>query len=229
MRQGLRNPKRARFPALSDIVAPTGLQRASKCAAVVLAAAVYVSGAVGKGASLSDPVMRLTTAAGNIDVELAISQAPVTVCNFIRNAEKGAYDGGAFFRTVHRDDDVRSDAPIDVVQAQAADSAQSYPPIELERTSRTGLSHGAGTVSMARDAPDTATSSFFIVVTSSKALDFGGGRHPDGQGFAAFGKVIEGMDVVRAIHDSRSTREMIAKPVEIRAARIIRGDTASCR
>jgi peptidyl-prolyl cis-trans isomerase A (cyclophilin A) len=68
---------------------------------------------------------------------------------------------------------------------------------------------------MARDGPDTATSEFFICVGDQKELDFGGRRNPDGQGFAAFGKVIDGMDVVRRIHDAPEASQRLTPPVAI--------------
>jgi peptidyl-prolyl cis-trans isomerase A (cyclophilin A) len=74
--------------------------------------------------------------------------------------------------------------------------------VPLERTSATGLKHVDGVVSMARNGPDTATGSFSIVVGDQPEMDFGGKRNPDGQGFAVYGRVVKGMDVVHAIHAS---------------------------
>jgi peptidyl-prolyl cis-trans isomerase A (cyclophilin A) len=109
-----------------------------------------------------------------------------------------------------------------VIQAEAAAGreAESYPPIALERTRDTGLRHRDGTLSMARDGLDTAQSSFSICVGEQPELDFGGKRNPDGQGFAAFGHVIDGMDVVRRIHDLPSNGQRLAPPVRI--LRIVR-------
>jgi peptidyl-prolyl cis-trans isomerase A (cyclophilin A) len=93
---------------------------------------------------------------------------------------------------------------IQVIQFQM-DSARRrdrFPPIPLERTSVTGVKHADGTISMARTGPDTATASFSIVIGDQPQMDFGGRRNPDGQGFAAFGRVVRGMDVVRAIQAS---------------------------
>jgi peptidyl-prolyl cis-trans isomerase A (cyclophilin A) len=104
---------------------------------------------------------------------------------------------------------------IDVIQGGADDKRPGYAPIALERTSVTGVRHVQGAISMARDGPDTATSEFFICVGDQRELDFGGRRNPDGQGFAAFGKVIGGMDVVRRIHDAPEASQRLTPPVAI--------------
>ena len=81
---------------------------------------------------------------------------------------------------------------------------------------------------MARDGPDTATSDFFICVTDQPSLDFGGQRNPDGQGFAAFGRVLKGMNVVRRIQLSRAHGQRLAPPVRIVSIRrLVRPVTAS--
>ena len=85
----------------------------------------------------------------------------------------------------------------------------------------TGLRHLDGTLSMARDGPDTATGDFFICIGDQPELDFGGRRHPDGQGFAAFGRVVRGMDVVRAIQAAPADAQHLTPPVRILSARIL--------
>jgi peptidyl-prolyl cis-trans isomerase A (cyclophilin A) len=93
------------------------------------------------------------------------------------------------------------------------------PPIAHETTQQTGLRHLDGTVSMARAQPGTATAEFFVCIGAQPALDFGGGRNPDGQGFAAFGRVVEGMDVVRALHARGEADQYLARPIAIRSVR----------
>jgi peptidyl-prolyl cis-trans isomerase A (cyclophilin A) len=88
-------------------------------------------------------------------------------------------------------------------------------PIPLERTSLTKLSHKDGTLSMARSDPDSGTTEFFICIGDQPSLDFGGQRNPDGQGFAAFGKVIQGMDVVRKIQAKPANGQALNPPVRI--------------
>jgi peptidyl-prolyl cis-trans isomerase A (cyclophilin A) len=90
-----------------------------------------------------------------------------------------------------------------------------FPPIKLERTRDTGLAHKDGTISMARDGPDTATSDFFVCIGDQPELDFGGKRNPDGQGFAAFGKVVKGMEVVKKIQAAPAEEQALKPPVKI--------------
>jgi peptidyl-prolyl cis-trans isomerase A (cyclophilin A) len=85
----------------------------------------------------------------------------------------------------------------------------------LERSSETGLSHVDGTLSMARNGPDTARGDFSIMVGDQPELDFGGRRNPDGQGFAAFGRVIEGMDVVRRMNAAPADGQQLTPPIPI--------------
>lgn len=173
----------------------------------------------------------METAAGRIVIEVDADRAPLSSCNFLNYAHDGAYDGGSFFRTVRRDRPNGNPNPIDVIQAQTPKGSDDpgNGPVALERTRDTGLTHVAGAVSMARDGPDTATSSFFIVIEDTPSLDFGGARNPDGQGFAVFGRVVEGMDVARRIQMMRADRkEQIQPPVLIRSARLEGPMLAQC-
>ncbi len=165
--------------------------------------------------------MTIETDAGRMVVELELERAPLSVCNFLAYVTDGDYAGGSFFRTVVSATNDNPN-PIDVIQAATPRGSDDdlRPPIPLERTRDTGLSHLAGTISMARDGPDTATSSFFIVTQHTPSLDFGGGRNPDGQGFAAFGRVVEGLDVARRIQMSPADGERLTPPVAIRSIRI---------
>jgi len=163
------------------------------------------------------------TEKGTIDVEVDGVRAPTTAANFLKYVDAGFYDGGTVNRSVRRDNTVRHDVEIHVIQFQidAAREREAFPPISLERTSVTGLKHADGTLSMARNGPDTATGSFSIVIGDQPSMDFGGRRNPDGQGFAAFGRVVRGMDVVRAIHASPTGQagpygtESLAPPITI--------------
>jgi peptidyl-prolyl cis-trans isomerase A (cyclophilin A) len=149
-------------------------------------------------------VVVLVTEKGSITIEVDTVRAPVTSANFLKYVEAGLYDGGVFHRTVRPDTETRPDVPIQVIQARMnmERRRERLPPIPLERTSVTGLKHLDGTVSMARTTADTATNEFFICIGDQPLLDFGGKRNDDGQGFAAFGRVIAGMEVVKAIHAS---------------------------
>jgi peptidyl-prolyl cis-trans isomerase A (cyclophilin A) len=167
----------------------------------------------------------LETDLGAIEIEVDLARAPVTAANFLRYVAGGFYDGGGFHRTVRRDNQPDKAVKIDVVQAgaDAGREAEAFPPIPLERTSVTGLGHRDGSVSMARDGPDSATSDFFICIGDQPALDFGGARNPDGQGFAAFGRVVRGMAVVHAIHGKSAAGQAIRPPVRILRARRLPG------
>jgi peptidyl-prolyl cis-trans isomerase A (cyclophilin A) len=146
-------------------------------------------------------VVVLETEKGSIAIEVDTVRAPVTSANFLKYVDAGLYDDGVFHRTVRPDTETRSDVPIQVIQARmnVERRAERLPPIPLERTNVTGLKHLDGTVSMARTTADTATNEFFICIGDQPLLDFGGKRNDDGQGFAAFGRVVVGMDVVKAI------------------------------
>ena len=112
---------------------------------------------------------------------------------------------------------------IEVIQAGINPSRRgdAFPAIPLERTSVSGILHRDGTISMARSGPDTAVSDFFICIGDQPSLDLGGARNPDGQGFAAFGRVVAGRDVVRAIHKAPAGGERLSPPVVIsRASRV---------
>jgi len=170
------------------------------------------------------------TERGDIALTLDAAHAPISTCNFLRYVEAGRYADGTFFRTVVAATNANP-YPIDVIQAQttAGSDDPGLGAITLERTRDTGLSHVAGTISMARDGPDTATSSFFIVTQDTPALDFGGGRNPDGQGFAAFGHVTSGLDLVRAIQALPAVDEAIAEPVKITSVELLGPAPAACR
>jgi peptidyl-prolyl cis-trans isomerase A (cyclophilin A) len=147
------------------------------------------------------------TELGDIVVEVDQQRAPATAANFLRYVDAGHYDGGTWHRTVKMDNQPESPVKIEVIQAgvNPAFAKSGFPPIALERTSVTGLAHKDGVISMARGTPDSATSGWFICINDQPSLDFGGARNPDGQGFAAFGRVIKGMDVVRKIQSAPSS------------------------
>ena len=141
----------------------------------------------------------------------------MTVANFLRYVDSGHYEGGTFFRTVTLQNQPQNDVKIEVVQAgpHPWKNYAPFEPIELERTGDTGIRHIDGAISMARAEPNSATNSFFICVGDQPELDFGGRRNPDGQGFAAFGRVIDGMDVVRAIHSSTAHGQALVPQIDI--------------
>ncbi|MBX9581365.1 MAG: peptidylprolyl isomerase [Gemmataceae bacterium] len=163
----------------------------------------------------------LRTDRGDIELELDPAKAPKTVANFLRYVDAGRYDGGRFHRAVTPANQPDNKVKIEVIQAGVNPDQvkDEFPPIKLERTKDTGLAHKDGAVSMARDGPDTATGDFFVCVGDQPELDFGGKRNPDGQGFAAFGKVVKGMDVVKKIQAAPADGQTLNPPVGIKSAR----------
>jgi peptidyl-prolyl cis-trans isomerase A (cyclophilin A) len=166
-----------------------------------------------------NPLVLITTPLGDITVEILHDRSPITSENFLRYVDDGLLDGTSFFRTVTTENQPGSDVKIEVIQGGTTPKDAAYPsthpPIEHETTETTGLSHTDGAVSMARMAPGTATSSFFICIGDQPELDYGGKRNPDRQGFAAFGRVRAGMDVVREIHKQPHEGQRLEPPIEI--------------
>ena len=160
------------------------------------------------------PRARARPSSATSSLEVDAKRAPNTAANFLRYLDAGHYDGGTFHRTVKMDNQPDSPVKIEVIQAGVnPDRAKDgFPPIPLERTSVTGLRHTDGAVSMARGQADSATSGWFICINDQPSLDFGGARNPDGQGFAAFGRVVQGMDVVRAIQRAPNTEAQVLTP-----------------
>ena len=148
--------------------------------------------------------VRMVTDLGLIVLQLRPDQAPITAGNFLRYLDRGLWNGSTFYRTVGPKND-HNPVGISVIQGGLDKDDAPLGPIAHETTAQTGLTHEDGAISMARDAPGTAGADFFICLGANPALDYGGKRNPDGQGFAVFGKVVAGMDVVRTIHD-RATR-----------------------
>ena len=166
------------------------------------------------------------TSKGDIIIELYNQIAPITVDNFLRHLDGGHYDGSSFYRTVTHQNDNGSPM-IEVIQGGLGDIDKPFPAISHESTNITKLKHEDGTISMSRGEVNSATSDFFICIGSQQGLDFGGERNNDGQGFAAFGKVIEGMDIVRDINGMPSNKktdneyvkgQMINNPIIIEKA-----------
>jgi peptidyl-prolyl cis-trans isomerase A (cyclophilin A) len=182
----------------------------------VLWASVVQSISTGLAEAQAFPRVIIQTDLGDIEVEIDTIHAPLTAANFLRYVDLGFYRFGRFHRTVRADNQRDSKVKIAVVQA-GLDSlrVKDFPPIKLERTSVTKLRHKDGTISMARDGPDTATSDFFICVGDQPALDHGGKRNPDGQGFAAFGRVMLGTDVVRKINEAPAEGQTLEPAVRI--------------
>jgi peptidyl-prolyl cis-trans isomerase A (cyclophilin A) len=167
----------------------------------------------------------LATAEGPIVLELEKERAPVTTANFLRYVDQKRFDGAVFYRAMK----LSPDGSYGLIQGGTRnDRKTTLPPIAHEPTSKTGLSHVDGAVSMARGAPGSATGDFFISIGALTSLDADPSKPGDNQGFAVFGRVVEGMDVVRKIMAAPTSPtegqgvmkgQMIAAPVKIATAR----------
>jgi peptidyl-prolyl cis-trans isomerase A (cyclophilin A) len=135
----------------------------------------------------------LRTSEGDITVALEVERAPVTAANFLHYVDTHRLDGTEFYRAMHTGPDAG------LIQGGVRDGARLFPPIAHEPTSRTGLSHTDGAISVPRFAPGTAQGDFTISVGDQTYLDAQPGSAGDGLGYAAFGHVVDGMDVVRRI------------------------------
>jgi peptidyl-prolyl cis-trans isomerase A (cyclophilin A) len=166
-----------------------------------------------------EPRILIRTEVGDIRVEIYQKQAPITAANFLRYVDAGLFKGASFYRAVRLDNQPYNPVKIEVIQGglEFGPKKKTFPPIQHETTEQTGILHLDGTISMARDAPGSADAEFFICIGDQPELDFGGRRNPDGQGFAAFGRVVEGMDVVRLIQQQPDDAQMLKKRIMILA------------
>ena len=163
------------------------------------------------------PLVVMKTKFGDIVAELYPEKAPLTVANFERYIHENRLKDAVFYRTVTMKNQPGKKVKIEVIQGGLFrdNDELMFPPVKLETTKQTGLHHLDGTLSMARDKPNSATSEFFICVGDQPSLDYGGKRNPDGQGFAAFGRVIKGMDVVRKIQQQPSNHQLLTPQIKI--------------
>jgi len=148
----------------------------------------------------------MSTSAGDVVIELYPESAPLSVENFLRYVDGGHYENSQFYRVVRLDNQAQNKIKIEVIQGGLGVATEEPPfgPIAHESTETSGIRHTDGVISMARLEPGSAASEFFVCINDQPELDYGGGRNPDGKGFAAFGKVTSGMDVVRAIQNMKT-------------------------
>ena len=170
----------------------------------------------------------LTTDAGVIELDLDAARAPVTTANFLRYVQQRRFDGTVFYRVMRL---AWGEQPNGLIQAGTrGDPRKTLPGIKHEPTNETGVLHKAGAISMARFAPGTAAGDFSILLSDMPGLDAeAGSADPERRaGFAAFGHVASGMDVVRKIYDAPLSAtlgegvmkgQMIEKPIRILSAR----------
>jgi peptidyl-prolyl cis-trans isomerase A (cyclophilin A) len=161
---------------------------------------------------------RVDTPLGTFVIEVDTAVAPITVANYLAYVDAHQLDRAWVYRLVTMANQPQSAHKIEVVQwglNLKDDAPPLRPAIAHETTQQTGLRHRDGTISMARGAPGTATAEFFICIGEQPELDYGGRRNPDGQGFAAFGQVVQGMEVVRALHGRAGAEQWLAAPIAI--------------
>ena len=168
------------------------------------------------------PTVKIETNFGDIIVELYPAKAPKTVTAFLSYVDSGFYKGGSFYRVLKAEDQPSSSFKSNLIQGgiwQTKNKVQvGLPGIVLETTKETGLRHKDGTISLARLGPNTGSTEFFILIGDEvgKHYDYGGDANADGQGFAAFGQVIEGMDVVKEIHSQPDDETNFTPPLAIK-------------
>lgn len=154
----------------------------------------------------ASPNVILETEMGIIEIETYPEKAPASAGDFLNYVDRGFYNNEGFYRVVRADNDPRQ-MGMSLIQGGRLDTEPKTPPIAHELTSDTGLRNDSGMVAIARDAPGTGSAAyFFINIGNNNFLDEGGERNPDGAGYAVFGKVVEGMDVVKAIQSGEAGR-----------------------
>lgn len=170
---------------------------------ILLSVCAAALAACGGGDDTLKPTVVLDTSAGTIEVQVDQEKAPFSAGNFLYYVDNGLYDGQSFYRVVRPETDPR-DMGMHLIQGGRADSelAPGTGFIRHEPTSETGFSHTDGAISIARDAVDTGSAAYFFITIgeANTFLDHGGARNPDGQGYAVFGHITSGMDVVRKIN-----------------------------
>ena len=164
----------------------------------------------------STDVYVIETEVGDITFEVYPDKAPITVANFKKYVNQAKFDDAYFYRVVRLNNQPVNPIKIEVIQGDFTGKQNYYPVIEHEITEKTGLTHKDGTVSMGRFEVGTTAAEFFICVNDQPELDYGGKRNPDGQGFAAFGLVLNGMDVVRKIQSGESDKQILKEKIKIK-------------
>lgn len=165
-----------------------------------------------------EPHVVIKTEYGDIELELYPEKAPATVAAFMANIKAGNYKDVSFYRVL-KNDNLPEEYNQGLIQGGVFQAKPALVPglkkVPHESPRQTGLSHESGTISMARTTPGSATSEFFICIGDQKQFDSSSRGNSDGLGYAAFGKVVEGMKVIRKIQNGKSTGEQFNSPVKI--------------
>ena len=160
----------------------------------------------------------METEFGIIKIELYPKKAPISVTNFLKYVDENRYEDFHFYRTLNLQNQPNDDIKIEVIQGGLGFNVHpmSLDPIKHENTRLTGLRHINGSISMARIKPGSANSEIFICINNQPELDFGGKRNSDGQGFATFGKVIHGFEVLKRIHNQKNKNQILIDPIHVK-------------
>jgi len=166
-----------------------------------------------------NPHVKIETILGDIEVELYPGQAPKSVAAFLRSVDSGYYKNTSFYRILSGGNQASDGFKSRLIQGGLWKSnyklAATIPGIPHETTQQTHILHTDGTISFARAAPGTANTEFFICIGDQHGFDYGGPNNPDGQGYAAFGKVVDGMSVVNKIYNAPEDEQEFTPPVLI--------------
>lgn len=171
------------------------------------------------GTKYKNPHIEIQTKFGDIEIELYPDQAPKTVKAFLSYVKAGYYNNSSFYRVLN-DENQPSNAPkAELIQGGIYKSKpkvhDTLTGIPHETTEQTHIQHKRGVISLARLAPGTGTSEFFICLADQPGFDFGGENNADKQGYAAFGKVVKGMEIVNKIYNQREEDQSFDPPVPI--------------
>jgi len=177
----------------------------------------------------ANPHVLIQTELGDIALEIFVDKAPVTANNFLEYVRRGLYREAVFYRVLTEDNQPQNKIKVAVIQGGILINDQAKPllPIAHETTKQTGIRHKDGVISLARSKPGTASSDFFICIGDQPEVDFGGMRNPDGLGFAAFGRVVKGMEVVRRIQRQPTKGQMLNPFIKISEFKLIEHEKES--
>ena len=170
-------------------------------------------------ANYKNPHVVIQSSYGNIELELFADKAPKSVAAFLSYLERGYYKNSSFYRALNEENQPTGSGSVALVQGgiwKTLHHPDSIPGIQHETTRQTGILHKNGTVSLARREPGTANTEFFICIGDQPGFDFGGDNNPDGQGYAAFGRVVKGMDIVIQIQNQPVNGESLLQKIPIR-------------
>lgn len=171
------------------------------------------------GQKFKHPHVVIETKFGDIELELYEDKAPQTVQAFLGYVDSDLYKDASFYRVLNADNQATDAPKADLIQGgiwqSNPDKLSTLKGIPHESTKRTGILHKTGTISLAREEPGTANSEFFIVVGDQPGYDSGGANNPDHLGYAAFGRVVRGMDVVLMLYNRPERNQSFEPPIPI--------------